>query len=134
MSLSISQQIAAKYLNNPPVIQCVEKDYHEVSMITLCSWQDGEWILPWSRLDAMRVSDVDDLERIELFFPNHHVIAVGENLRQFAEAFRECRITCLRSMPTAHRASLEPTGAFITQLEVRLLAGPKSGPAIDGPC
>ena len=103
-------------------------------MITLCSWQDGEWILPWSRLDAMRVSDVDDLERIELFFPNHHVIALGENLRQFAEAFRECRITCLRSMPTAHRASLEPTGAFITQLEVRLLAGPKSGPAIDGPC
>ena len=64
MSLSISQQIAAKYLNNPQVIQCVEKDYHEVSMITLCSWQEGEWILPWSRLDAMRVSDVNDLERI----------------------------------------------------------------------
>ena len=115
------------------VIQCVEKDYRAVSMITLCPWQESEWVLPWSRLDAMRFSDVENSEQVELFFPHHHIVAVGENLRQFDEAFRKYMINCLRSMPAAHRASLKATAPFIARLEVRLLADPKGGPAVDVP-
>jgi hypothetical protein len=115
------------------VIQCVEKDYHAVPMITLCPWQESEWVLPWSRLDAMRFSDVENSEQVELFFPHHHVVVVGENLRQFDEAFRTYMINCLRSMPAAHRASLKPTAPFIARLEVRVLADPKGGPAVDVP-
>ncbi len=115
------------------VIQCVEKDYRAVSMITLCPWQESEWVLPWSRLDAMRFSDVENSEQLELFFPHHHVVAVGENLRQFDDAFRTSMINCLRSMPAAHRAGLKPTAPFIARLEVRLLADPKGGSATDVP-
>ena len=124
---------AKKNAYKSEVIQCVEKDYQAVSMITLCPWQESEWVLPWSRLDAMRFSDVENSEQVELFFPHHHIVAVGENLRQFDEAFRKYMINCLRSMPAAHRASLKPTAPFIARLEVRLLADPKGGPAVDVP-
>ena len=131
--MTLDEMIAAKYANKTEVIHCVDKEYTAVSMITLCPWQEGKWVLPWSRLDAIRFSDVEDSEQVELFFPHHHVIAVGENLRQFDEPFREYMISCLRSMPVTHRASLKPSAPFIARLEVRLLADPKGVPAIDVP-
>lgn len=134
MSHTLQETIAEKKQWPAPVIQCVEKDYRPVNMITFCPWQENVWILPWSRLDAMRLVDKDSLERVELFFPHHQVIAVGENLRQILDGLRTHEVCCLRSMPATHRACLKPSAAFIARLEVLLLADPKNHPAEGIPC
>ena len=90
-------------------------------MVTFCPWQAKEWTVPWSRLDAVSFFDESELERVELFFPHHQVIVIGENLRELMDDIRSFKVSCLRDLPASHRASLKPDGVFISQLEVRLL-------------
>jgi hypothetical protein len=112
-------------------IRCVEKDCRPVAMVTLCPWQAKEWALPWSRLDAFSFCHEEELERVELFFPHHQVIVVGENLRGILEGICTFEVSCLRDLPAAHRASLQPREAFIVRLEVRLLADPWNPSGLD---
>ena len=91
-------------------------------MVELYPWQAKEWSLPWSRLDDVSFCHEAELERIELFFPHHHVIVLGENLQDTLDEIRTCEVYCLRSLPESYRASFGPREAFIAQLEVRLLA------------
>jgi hypothetical protein len=128
-STTLREALDEKNRLNPPDIPCVEKDHRAVSMIMFCPWQEAIWLLPWSRLDAIRHVDEDAVERVELSFSHHRVVAVGENLRQILEWCRNSQVLCLRSMPAAHRACLRPTAPFITQLEVKLLADLKNQPA-----
>ena len=129
MSTTLREALDEKNRLNPSDIQCVEKDHRAVSMIMFCPWQEAIWLLPWSRLDAIRHVDEDAVERVELSFSHHRVVAVGEKLRQILEWCRNSQVLCLRSMPTAHRANLRPTMPFISQLEVQALADLKNAPA-----
>ena len=131
--MTLKEEIALRNRMHPPANDCVEMECHAVATITFCPWQGSVWILPWSRFEAMRFVDEDNLERMELYFPHHHIIAVGEHLRKTLGSFRKFEVSFLRSFPVAHRACLEPKSPFIAQLEVQLLADPKSGPAIDAP-
>ena len=110
-------------------VRCVEMECHSVPMLALCPWQAKEWSLPWSRLEAVSFCHEAELERIDLFFPHHHVIAHGENLREILDEIRAFEVLCLRSLPPSHRASFEPREVFIGQLEVRQLADAKLQPA-----
>ena len=106
------------------VVLCVETDDRPVSMVTFCPWRAKEWVLPWSRLDAVSFAHVEESEQLELFFPHHHIVAAGENLRKVLkdiDVFQVCR---LRDLPPSHRASFGPADPFITRLEVHLLADP----------
>jgi hypothetical protein len=99
--------------------ECVETSYQPVSMVTFCPWQAKEWNMPWVRLDSFSFSNEQELERLELFFPNYEVIVVGENLRTIKEEIRGCTVRCLRDFPASHRAGFKPSAVFISQLEVR---------------
>lgn len=107
---------------NPPPVQCVDSQCRSVPMLTVSPWGEGSWLLPWSRFDYSHAVDEDNLERVELFFSHHRVVAIGENLRQILKWCSGSEVLCLRSMPAAHRANLKPTDPFISQLEVKLLA------------
>jgi hypothetical protein len=119
---------AAKKALSPPIVQCVETDYHPVGTVTFCQWQAKEWTMPWARLDAFSFSNEQELERVEIFFSQHQVIVVGENLREITDDLRSFKVLCLRDLPVSHRASLSTGAVFITQLEVRFLADPKNRP------
>ena len=84
---------------------------------------------PHFGLGRAEAVDEDAVERVELSFSHHRVVAVGENLRQILEWCRNSQVLCLRSMPAAHRANLRPTAPFISQLEVQALADLKNPPA-----
>jgi hypothetical protein len=116
---SLKQLIAEKNALCPPVIQCVEKEYHPVPTITFCPLQSKEWTFPWSRLEAVSFANEQEQERIELLFPNHHVTIVGVNFRRIMEDLRNFRLWSMRSLPAAHRATLRAEAVFISQLEVR---------------
>ena len=133
MSLLLKKEIAGSNQLNPPVLDCVEKHYQSVSMIRFYPWQEAVVILPYSRLDAIRHVDEDAVERVELSFSHHRVIAIGENLRKILEWLCNSQVLYFRSMPAAHRASLDPTDPFISHLEVQLLADLKDGPATNVP-
>ena len=105
-------------------IRCVEKESCPVAIVRLCPWQGKEWALPWSRLDALSFCRDEEEERIELFFPHHHVMVVGENLRGILESICAFEVSCLRDLPAAHRANLELRESFIARLEVRVQANP----------
>ena len=123
---SLKQALALKAVP----IRCVEKDCNPVAMVRLCPWQDKEWALPWSRLDAFSSFREVELERVELFFPHHHIVLVGENLRGIAGDILRFQVSCLRELPAAHRANLERCEAFILRLEVRLLADLRIPPSL----
>jgi hypothetical protein len=125
---SLSEAIAAKKTLNEPPILCVETDYRPVAMVTFCPWQAKAWTLPWSRLDALSFDDREEWERVELFFPHHHILMVGERLRSITDKLHSFMVRRLRDLPTSHRASFGSNAVFIAQLEVRLLADPKSCP------
>ncbi len=97
-------------------------------MVTFCPLQAKEWTVPWARLDAVSFSNEGESERVELFFPHHQVIVVGENLRQIMDDILIFRVRCLRDLPASHRASIRAEDVFITHLEVRLLADPSKHP------
>ena len=126
--MTLKEALALRNRVDPLDLQCVEKDHRTISMIMLCPWQDGVWIFPWSRLDSIHHVNADAVERVDLSFSHHRVVAVGENLQQIMAWFRDSQVVCLRSMPAAHRANLRPTAPFIAQLEVKLLADLKSQP------
>ena len=102
--------------------------FNPVAMVTFCPWQAKEWTVPWSRLDAVSIFDEQELERVELFFPHHQVIIVGENLREIMDDIRTFKVCCLRDLPASHRTNLNPKAVFITQLEVRLLTDQSKRP------
>ena len=120
-------------LIGPPIVCCVEKSRSPVPVLTVCPWQAEAWTLPWCRLDSVRSGQEGEQERVDLFFPNHQVVIVGEKLRGILDYLRLSKVFYLRSYPAAHRISMEPDAVFISNLEVRLLADPKGGPAIDVP-
>jgi len=122
---TLKEAIAARKALDPSPIRCVEKDYHPVAMVTFYQWQAKEWALPWSRLDALSFSHEEDLERIELFFPYHHVVIVGENLQETTDNIRTFQVRCLRALPASHQAKLRPTDPFIHRLEVQRIADSK---------
>ena len=99
--------------------ECVETSYQPVSMVTFCPWQAKEWNMPWARLDSFSFFNEQELERLEIFFPNYQVIVVGENLRTIKDDIRGYTVRCLRDFPPSHRASFKPSAVFISQLEVR---------------
>lgn len=126
--MTLSESLAAaKAERSPP---CVEIEYRSVSAVTFCPWQAPEWTLPWSRLEALRFSIQEESEKLVLFFPNHHVIAVGDGFRRVIAELREFKVSFLRSLPAVHRAALGPRSPFIATLEVQLVTeGPKPAPA-----
>jgi hypothetical protein len=107
-------------------VRCVDRGFDSVSMVTFCPWQAREWTLPWARLDALSFFDEEGSERVELFFPHHQVIVIGENLRKIMDDIRNFQVSLLRDLPESHRARLTPGAVFIAQLEVRVLADPKT--------
>jgi len=131
MSTRLGQRLAESAAARPPIIPCVETDFQPVSMVTFCPWKSKEWTVPWARLDALSFSDEEELERLELFFPHHQIIAVGENLREILADIRKFKVSTMRDLPASHRANLTPDDVFIAQLEVRPLTAPK-GPSLAG--
>jgi hypothetical protein len=118
---SLKEAIAARKALEPTPVCCVEKDYHPAAMVTFYPLLAKEWALPWSRLDALAFSHEEDRERIELFFPHHHVVMVGENLQGTLEPIKTFLVRALRALPASQRVKLRPTEPFIQQLDVRLL-------------
>ncbi len=108
----------------PSPIRCVETKHNNATMVTFCPWEAKQWTVPWSRLDAISFFRGPDAEQLELFFPHHQVIAIGENLRGIMDDILVPRVSCLRDLPASHRASLSANDVFITKLEVRLLMDP----------
>jgi hypothetical protein len=126
---SLKEAIAERKALEQPSFRCVEKDYHPVAMVTFYPWQAKEWALPWSQLDALAFSHEEEQERIELFFPHHQIVIVGENLQETLEPIRTFLVRGLRALPASHRAKLRPTEPFIHQLDVRLIADTPNRPA-----
>ena len=123
-SRTLWEEMAARRALHPPVVECVETDrHHPVPFVTFYPWQAKEWTLPWARLEALSFFQDEFSDRLELYFPNHHVIATGENLRATVGNIRSSRVGCLRVLLPSHRGTLEATEPFIHQLEVRLLNG-----------
>jgi len=108
----------------PSPVRCVETKPSLATMVTFCPWEANQWTVPWSRLDAMSFFRGPEAEQLELFFPHHQVIAIGENLRGIMDDILVPRVSCLRDLPASHRASLSANDVFITKLEVRLLTDP----------
>ena len=106
----------------PPTVCCVEKNCTPVPVLTVCPWQAVAWTLPWCRLDSVSSGQEGELERVDLFFPNHQVVIIGEQLRETLDYLRLSKVFYLRSYPAAHRICMEADAVFISQLEVRLLA------------
>lgn len=129
--MSSLREAIAKRKGEP--IRCVETDCRPVAMVTFYPWQAKEWALPWSRLDALSIYDEEASERVELFFPHHHVIMIGDNLRDILDKIRTFQVLFLRSLPASHRPSFTPRETFISQLDVRPLADPKNRPPVDVP-
>ena len=125
---SLREQLAKMNAESPPAARCVETEFQPAAMVTFCPLQAKEWTVPWARLDAVSFSNEGESERVELFFPHHHVIAVGEHLRDIMDDIRHFKVRCLRDLPASHRASLKSDGVFISQLEVRSLADPSKHP------
>ncbi len=121
---SLRKILAEQSAQCPPVVRCVETEFSPVTMVTFCPWQAKEWTVPWSRLDAMSFFRGPEAEQLELFFPHHQVIAIGENLRGIMDDILVPRVSCLRDLPASHRASLSANDVFVTKLEVRLLTDP----------
>ena len=129
--MSSLREAIAKRKGEP--IRCVETDCRPVAMVTFYPWQAKEWALPWSRLDALSICDEEESERVELFFPHHHVIMIGDNLRNILDKIRTFQVLFLRNLPASHRPTFTPRETFITQLDVRPLADPKIRPPMDVP-
>ena len=120
-SRTLREEIAAWKVLHPPVVECVETDHHHpVSFVTFYPWRAKEWTLPWARLEALSFCQEDGAERLELYFPNHHVIAIGENLRATVGNIRSSRVGCLRVLLPSHQGTLGAAEPFIHQLDVRL--------------
>jgi len=118
---SLKAAVAARLALEPTPVCCVEKEYHPVAMVTFYPLLAKEWALPWSRLDALTFSHEEEQERIELFFPHHQIVIVGENLQGTLDPIRTFLVRGLRALPASHRAKLRPTEPFIHRLDVRLL-------------
>lgn len=110
-------------------IYCVEAESSPVIMLRVCPWQAKEWMLPWSRFESSNFGHEEDSERVEIFFPHHHVIAIGKHLQAMADDIREFQIRCIRDLPESRCHSFAPTEPFISRLEVRVLNAPKNRPA-----
>lgn len=117
--MSILQEALALKRGEPP--KCVGTDGRAQTVITFCPWLGKEWSLPWSRLDALIFGNEEQAEKVELFFPHHRVIVIGQNLRGIQDNLRRFEIYSLRSFPLAHRVKYPPADPFIWQLDVTLL-------------
>ncbi len=113
-----------KFRGSP--IRCVDMVHRQAFMVLFAPWNAKHWVLPWSRLEAFSICPEGDAERIDLLFPNHHVVVVGENLRTVTDEIQEHEVVCMRNLPESHRAALGSRAAFISKLEVRVLADPKT--------
>jgi hypothetical protein len=109
----------AEKQGGPP--KCFGTDHRGESMVTFCPWLGKEWSLPWCRLDSMTFGNEDDAEKVELFFPHHHIVAIGQNLRDVQEELRNHKVYRLRSFPLEHRAKYPPAAPFIWELDVKLV-------------
>jgi hypothetical protein len=107
-------------------IRCVDMVNRQAIMVLFAPWDAKQWVLPWSRLEAFSICPEGEAERIDLLFPHHHVIVVGENLREITDEIQEHEVVSMRNLPASHRAGLGPSAVFISKLEVRVLADPKS--------
>ncbi len=116
MSTAEERRTLKQWSKNP----CMKIGFERFIWGTFCPWQSKEWMLPWSRLDAISFLHDGESERVELLFPNHHGVIVGENLRKVIEEIPTLQVEYLRDMPASHRASLNPGEPFISQLEVRV--------------
>ncbi|HEY4245860.1 MAG TPA: hypothetical protein VGM64_03330 [Lacunisphaera sp.] len=126
---TLKEYLAEKKAQRP--LRCVELDHRPVSVVTFCQWRGKEWTLPWSRIDALEFSNEEESERVELFFPNHHVVIIGERFRFVIDELRNFQVSCLRNLPDSHRATLGPAETFIAQLDVNVLAHTKPHPSSD---
>ncbi len=120
---SLSEYLAKHRPQSERSVCCVETEYHPFPTVTFCPWQNKEWTVPWARLDSVTYAHDEDRERIEFFFPQHHVIAVGENLRHVIKEIRNFRVTCIRSLPESYRAKQQSFYSFIAHLEVNMVGG-----------
>ncbi len=120
---TLKEYLAEKKALRP--LRCVEFDHRPVSVVTFCQWRGKEWTLPWSRIDALEFFNDEESERVELFFPNHHVVIIGERFRFVIDELRNFQVSCVRNLPDSHRATLGPAETFIAQLEVNVLTPPK---------
>lgn len=130
---SLSQYLAAHRPQREESVCCVESEHHPVPTITFCPWQSKEWTFAWARLDTVTYSHEEERERIEFFFPQHHVIAVGESLRWAMNEIRNLRVSSMRSLPASSRAKLPSFYAFIAQLEVNAVGGKQGGHSSSNP-
>jgi hypothetical protein len=62
---------------------------------------------------------------VEIFFPNHQVVIIGERFHLVIDELRNFQVSCLRNLPDSHRATLGPAQTFIAHLEVKVLTSPK---------
>jgi hypothetical protein len=120
---TLGEMLAERKAQRP--LRCVELDYHPVSTVTFCQWRGKEWTLPWSRFEALESSNEDESERVEIFFPNHQVVIIGERFHLVIDELRNFQVSCLRNLPDSHRATLGPAQTFIAHLEVKVLTSPK---------
>jgi hypothetical protein len=120
---ALKEYLAEKKAQRP--LRCVELDHRPVSVVTFCQWRGKEWTLPWSRIDALEFSNEEESERVELFFPNHHVVIIGERFRFVIDELRNFQVSCIRNLPDSHRATLGPAETFIAQLDVNVLTHTK---------
>ncbi len=122
MSTALEISLGIKRWGRNP---CMKRRIGRASWIIFSPWQAKEWMLLLSRLDAMSISHEGESERLELFFSHHHVIMIGENLRQTMTEILNTEVESVRDMPVSYRAGLEPTDPFVSRLEVHVPAEPK---------
>lgn len=100
---------------------CVGTSLQAQSMVTVCPWLGKEWSLPWCRLDALVFGNEDEAEKVELVFPHHHIVVIGQNLREVQEDLRDYKVYRVRSFPLDHRVNYPPDAPFIWGLDVKLV-------------
>jgi len=80
--------------------------------------------LPWSRLEGICFDRDEKLERIDLWFPNHHVMVEGHRLQVVAEKIRVFEVQSLRALPASHQTGVDEKHPFISTLKVNELNPP----------
>lgn len=91
-----------------------------VSAVTLVTWNNGSWVLPWVHLLGAHHSAHAEAERIALLFAQHEVTAEGLRLALLLPEIAAARLTMLRELPERFAADCAGKGPWVLRLTVKV--------------
>lgn len=110
--------LSKRALTEETIVSFVSARERQTSLIVMV-WAGDSWVLPWAQFVSARQSG----KTIDLTFANCHVVITGENLRGLMDDIAAYRLGILRGLPPDYRQKPADEAPFISQIEVRPVAG-----------